>query len=155
MSGLNGDWYEALKGEFSKPYYRKLFETVNEEYRTKLIFPPAQDIFNAFHLTPLKDVKVVILGQDPYHNNGQAHGLSFSVQKGVDIPPSLVNLSLIHIQMCIRDSDVTDMANRNYIIDGKSLMGLMSIKLGLPMRVVVNGQDEEEANECFSNYEFE
>ena len=73
MSGLNGDWYEALKGEFSKPYYRKLFETVNEEYRTKLIFPPAQDIFNAFHLTPLKDVKVVILGQDPYHNNGQAH----------------------------------------------------------------------------------
>ena len=78
--------------EFSKPYYRKLFETVNEEYRTKLIFPPAQDIFNAFHLTPLKDVKVVILGQDPYHNNGQAHGLSFSVQKGVDIPPSLVNI---------------------------------------------------------------
>ena len=92
MSGLNGDWYEALKGEFSKPYYRKLFETVNEEYRTKLIFPPAQDIFNAYHLTPLKDVKVVILGQDPYHNNGQAHGLSFSVQKGVDIPPSLVNI---------------------------------------------------------------
>lgn len=82
----------SMKGEFSKPYYRKLFETVNEEYRTKLIFPPAQDIFNAFHLTPLKDVKVVILGQDPYHNNGQAHGLSFSVQKGVDIPPSLVNI---------------------------------------------------------------
>ena len=93
MSGLNGDWYEALKGEFSKPYYRKLFETVNEEYRTKLIFPPAQDIFNAFHLTPLKNVKVVILGQDPYHNENQAHGLSFSVlptQK--DIPPSLVNI---------------------------------------------------------------
>ena len=92
MSGLNGDWYEALKGEFSKPYYRKLFETVNEEYRTKLIFPPAQDIFNAFHLTPLKNVKVVILGQDPYHNNGQAHGLSFSVLPGNDIPPSLQNI---------------------------------------------------------------
>ena len=72
MAGLNGDWYEALKGEFSKPYYKKLFETVNQEYRTRLIFPPAEDIFNAFHLTPLKDVKVVILGQDPYHNNGQA-----------------------------------------------------------------------------------
>ena len=67
MSGLNGDWYEALKGEFAKPYYRKLFATVNEEYKTRLIFPPAKDIFNAFHLTPLKDVKVVILGQDPYH----------------------------------------------------------------------------------------
>ena len=92
MSGLNGDWYEALKGEFSKPYYRKLFETVNEEYRTKLIFPPAQDIFNAFHLTPLKDVKVVILGQDPYHNVGQAHGLCFSVKPDVEIPPSLVNI---------------------------------------------------------------
>ena len=65
MSGLNGDWYEALKGEFAKPYYRKLFATVNEEYKTRLIFPPAKDIFNAFHLTPLKDVKVVILGQDP------------------------------------------------------------------------------------------
>ena len=92
MAGLNGDWYEALKGEFSKPYYRKLFETVNQEYRTRLIFPPAEDIFNAFHLTPLKDVKVVILGQDPYHNNGQAHGLCFSVKKGVEIPPSLVNI---------------------------------------------------------------
>ncbi len=92
MSGLNGDWYEALKGEFAKPYYRKLFATVNEEYKTRLIFPPAKDIFNAFHLTPLKDVKVVILGQDPYHNHGQAHGLCFSVKKGVEIPPSLVNI---------------------------------------------------------------
>ena len=87
MAGLNGDWYEALKGEFSKPYYKKLFETVNNEYKTRLIFPPAEDIFNAFHLTPLKEVKVVILGQDPYHNNGQAHGLCFSVKKGVEIPP--------------------------------------------------------------------
>ena len=92
MSGINGDWYEALKEEFKKPYYKKLFDTVNTEYHTRKIFPPAQDIFNAFHLTPLKDVKVVILGQDPYHNDGQAHGLSFSVQKGVDIPPSLVNI---------------------------------------------------------------
>lgn len=92
MSGINGDWYEALKEEFKKPYYKKLYDTVNAEYHTRKIFPPAQDIFNAFHLTPLKDVKVVILGQDPYHNDGQAHGLSFSVQKGVDIPPSLVNI---------------------------------------------------------------
>ena len=75
MSGINGDWYEALKGEFKKPYYKTLFNTVNEEYRTRQIFPPANDIFNAFHLTPLKDVKVVILGQDPYHNFNQAHGL--------------------------------------------------------------------------------
>ena len=92
MAGINGDWYEALKGEFKKPYYRKLFDTVNQEYRTQQIFPPAQDIFNAFHLTPLKDVKVVILGQDPYHGPGQAHGMCFSVKKGVALPPSLKNI---------------------------------------------------------------
>ena len=65
---------------------------MNQEYQIRQIFPAADDIFNAFHLTPLKDVKVVILGQDPYHNIGQAHGLSFSVKPGVEIPPSLVNI---------------------------------------------------------------
>ncbi len=92
MAALNGDWLEALQDEFKKPYYRKLYQTVNEEYRTKLIFPPADDIFNAFHMTPLHEVKCVILGQDPYHNNGQADGLCFSVKKGVEIPPSLQNI---------------------------------------------------------------
>ena len=92
MAAISNDWLEALRGEFKKPYYRQLFETVKKEYATHLVFPPADDIFNAFHLTPLKDVKVVILGQDPYHNVGQAHGLCFSVQKGVAIPPSLVNI---------------------------------------------------------------
>ena len=62
MAAINNDWLDALKGEFSKPYYKKLFETVNQEYRTHRVYPPADDIFNAFHLTPLKDVKVVILG---------------------------------------------------------------------------------------------
>ena len=92
MAAINNDWLDALKGEFSKPYYKKLFETVNQEYRTHRVYPPADDIFNAFHLTPLKDVKVVILGQDPYHGDGQAHGLSFSVKPGVEAPPSLVNI---------------------------------------------------------------
>lgn len=92
MAGINGDWYEALKEEFGKPYYKQLFQTIKQEYNSRLIFPPADDIFNAFHLTPLKEVKVVILGQDPYHNHGQAHGLCFSVQKGVNVPPSLVNI---------------------------------------------------------------
>lgn len=92
MAAINNDWLEALKDEFKKPYYRQLFETVNREYQTRLIFPPAEDIFNAFHLTPLKDVKVVILGQDPYHGEGQAHGLCFSVKPEVQIPPSLVNI---------------------------------------------------------------
>ena len=92
MAAINNDWAEALKEEYRKPYYRELYKKINEEYRTREIFPPSDEIFSAFHLTPLKDVKVVILGQDPYHNNGQAHGLSFSVKPGVDIPPSLVNI---------------------------------------------------------------
>ncbi len=92
MPAISGEWEKALQGEFRKPYYRKLFETVGREYRTATVYPPADDIFNAFHLTPLPEVKVVILGQDPYHEPGQAHGLSFSVMPGVEIPPSLVNI---------------------------------------------------------------
>lgn len=89
---IENDWLIPLKPEFAKPYYRELFKFVQEEYATHQIFPPAEDIFNAFHLTPLHEVKVVILGQDPYHNVGQAHGLCFSVKQEVEIPPSLVNI---------------------------------------------------------------
>ena len=92
MAPIAGDWQEALKGEFHQPYYAKLYKTVMTEYRTRKIFPPPEDMFNAFHFTPLNQVKVVILGQDPYHNDGQAHGLCFSVKKGVETPPSLVNI---------------------------------------------------------------
>ena len=92
MAAISNDWAEPLAPEFKKPYYAKLYRTVKEEYQTRQIFPEPNDIFNAFHLTPLSDVKVVILGQDPYHNDGQAHGLCFSVKPDVDIPPSLVNI---------------------------------------------------------------
>lgn len=92
MPPISNDWLEPLRPEFAKPYYRKLYNTVTEEYRTRLIFPPADDIFNAFAFTPLNKVKVVILGQDPYHGDGQAHGLCFSVKPDVEIPPSLVNI---------------------------------------------------------------
>lgn len=92
MGMIQNDWLEPLKPEFSKPYYKKLYEKVQEEYNTRLVFPPANDIFNAFDFTPLSEVKVVILGQDPYHGDGQAHGLSFSVKPGVKIPPSLINI---------------------------------------------------------------
>ena len=92
MGAINNDWLDALKDEFKKPYYKELFQKVNNEYHTHQIFPPADDIFNAFHLTPLANVKVVILGQDPYHGDGQAHGLCFSVKPDVEIPPSLVNI---------------------------------------------------------------
>lgn len=89
---IEGVWLEALKGEFKKEYYKKLYNFVNEEYRTHTIYPPAEDIFNALKYTPLDKVKVLILGQDPYHNVGQAHGLSFSVRHGIEIPPSLKNI---------------------------------------------------------------
>ena len=92
MPPIQGEWEAALRPEFRKPYYRELFRIVGEEYRRGRIYPPADDIFNAFHFTPLSEVKVVILGQDPYHEEGQAHGLSFSVRPGIAIPPSLVNI---------------------------------------------------------------
>lgn len=92
MSQINNDWLEPLKPEFSKEYYKDLFYTLKNEYSNNIIYPDSNDIFNAFHLTPLSKVKVVIIGQDPYHEPGQAHGLSFSVKPGVDIPPSLANI---------------------------------------------------------------
>ncbi len=92
MAAIAGDWLTALKPEFSKPYYRELYKFVGEEYRTHTVYPPAQDIFNALHLTPLHKVRAVILGQDPYHGDHQAHGLCFSVQPGTRIPPSLENI---------------------------------------------------------------
>lgn len=92
MSMINNDWLEVLGEEFRKPYYKALYEFVKNEYNSTQVFPPSEDIFNAFHLTPLSEVKVVIIGQDPYHNIDQAHGLCFSVKPDVDIPPSLVNI---------------------------------------------------------------
>ncbi|MBR3397197.1 MAG: uracil-DNA glycosylase [Lachnospiraceae bacterium] len=92
MPAISGEWEAALKNEFRQPYYRELYRTVRNEYMTRTIYPPAAELFNAFHLTPLEKVKVVILGQDPYHEEGQAHGLCFSVKPGIEIPPSLVNI---------------------------------------------------------------
>ena len=92
MAAISNDWLEPISGEFRKPYYKKLYETVKMEYETREIYPAPDDIFNAFAFTPLSKVKVVILGQDPYHEPGQAHGLCFSVKPDVKIPPSLVNI---------------------------------------------------------------
>lgn len=92
MPPITGTWAEALRDEFKKQYYQELFKRVGAEYGQYKVFPAGDDIFNAFHLTPLDKVKVVILGQDPYHNDGQAHGLCFSVKPNVEIPPSLVNI---------------------------------------------------------------
>lgn len=92
MVRIGNDWDELLKGEFEKEYYLKLREFLKKEYFSGTVYPDMHDIFNALKYTPLCDVKVVILGQDPYHEPSQAHGLCFSVKKGVDKPPSLKNI---------------------------------------------------------------
>lgn len=92
MAMIENDWLDVLKTEFNQPYYRKLYRFVREEYGKRIVYPPADDIFNAFHFTPLGSVKVLLLGQDPYHNAHQAHGLSFSVLPGQAVPPSLQNI---------------------------------------------------------------
>ncbi len=89
---IGNDWDSALKDEFKKDYFLKIMEFVDGEYASKTVYPPYDDIFNAFKFTPLADVKVVILGQDPYHEEGQAHGLAFSTPAGRPIPRSLKNI---------------------------------------------------------------
>lgn len=89
---FENDWQELLEEEMEKEYYQKLREFLVEEYNNHTIYPDKYDIFNALHFTSYKDVKVVILGQDPYHGPNQSHGLAFSVEKGVRIPPSLRNI---------------------------------------------------------------
>ena len=92
MSMIDNDWLDAVSPEFGKDYYKQLYVFLKKEYSERQIFPPSDDIFKAFHLTPLSKVKVVIIGQDPYHGDGQAEGLCFSVHKGIDTPRSLVNI---------------------------------------------------------------
>ena len=89
---IESTWKEALKAEFEKDYFMKLTEFVRNEYREHTCYPPGNEIFNAFNLCPLNNVKVVILGQDPYHGPGQAEGLCFSVKTGIALPPSLINI---------------------------------------------------------------
>lgn len=89
---LQNDWTEVLDEEFEKPYYKELREFLKHAYASERVYPPMEDIYNALRVTPYASTKVVILGQDPYHGPGQAHGLSFSVRPGVQPPPSLLNI---------------------------------------------------------------
>lgn len=92
MIDFGNDWNDVLSNEFSKDYYLQLREFLKEEYKSHTVYPDMYDIYNALKLTAYSDVKVVILGQDPYHGEGQAHGLAFSVKDGVALPPSLRNM---------------------------------------------------------------
>ena len=110
---IEQSWKEALKAEFDKPYFDGLVNFLHEEKASgRKIFPPGRQIFNAFELTPVSNLKVVILGQDPYHGPGQAHGLSFSVPEGVPAPPSLKNIfKEIETDMGVRMSGHTNLEN--------------------------------------------
>ena len=92
MVNIGNEWDQILEGEFDKEYYLTLRKFLIQEYKTKTIYPSMYDIFNALKMTSYGDVKAVILGQDPYHGLGEAHGLSFSVREGVKMPPSLLNI---------------------------------------------------------------
>ena len=92
MAAISNDWNDVLAPEYGKPYYKELFKFVVNEYNTEVVYPPSSDVFNAFHDTSFKDTKAVIIGQDPYHEPGQAMGLSFSVKPDIEIPPSLKNI---------------------------------------------------------------
>ena len=107
MPAISGEWLTALSDEFKKEYYKKLFAKVNEEYKTQTIFPPANDIFNAFHYAPLNEVKVVILGQDPYHGEGEANGLAFADQP----KPMKLENGFIKYEDTIPDTWIFDFQN--------------------------------------------
>lgn len=112
MKIIENDWDDILSDEFEKEYYQNLRHFLDNEYSTKTIFPSKDNIYTALKLTPYKDVKVVILGQDPYHEINQAHGLAFSVNKNVDIPPSLVN-----IYKELKNDLGYEIPNHGYLID--------------------------------------
>ena len=119
---IDESWKRVLQPEFDKPYFELLTEFVRQEYRTKQVFPPSGLIFNAFDSCPFDKVKVVIIGQDPYHDLGQAHGLCFSVQTGVRIPPSLQNIykeieaDLGHPSVCAPQGNLQHWAEQGVLL---------------------------------------
>ena len=120
MIKIRKNWYSLLQSEFEKPYFKKLQEFLSNEYSTRQIYPSKEKIFNALNHVPFDKVKVVIIGQDPYHEPGQAQGLSFSVPENVDIPPSLVNI-MKEIEddlgiKCQKSGDLTRWADQGVLL---------------------------------------
>ena len=125
MVNIGNKWDDILEDEFKKEYYANIREFLKKEYSTKTIFPNMYDIFNALKYTDYEDVKVVILGQDPYHGVGQANGLSFSVKKGIVVPPSLKNIYKeiqdVGIQLDLEDGDLSYLAHQGVLLLNASL----------------------------------
>ncbi|MBE5937650.1 MAG: uracil-DNA glycosylase [Lachnospiraceae bacterium] len=145
MGAITNDWLDAISEEFSKSYYRELYNFVKDEYSRYVIYPPSDDIFNAFHFTPLSNVKVVILGQDPYHGPGQAHGLCFSVKKNIDIPPSLVN---IYKEL---NSDLGCYIPNNGYLEKWAKQGVLMLNTVLTVRAGVANSHQNKGWELFTD----
>ena len=145
MAAITNDWLPALKMEFSKDYYKKLFEFVKDEYSKTVVYPPSDDIFNALHYTPLSEVKVLILGQDPYFNPGQAHGLCFSVRPGVEIPPSLRN---IYTEL---NSDLGLFIPNNGYLEKWARQGVLLLNTVLTVRGGMAGSHQNKGWEKFTD----
>ncbi len=145
MVQIGNDWDEILKGEFDKEYYLKLREFLKYEYQHYRIHPDMYDIFNALKWTAYKDTKIVILGQDPYHGPNQAHGLAFSVQKGVETPPSLVN-----IYKELRDELGTYIPNNGYL-EHWARQGVLLLNAALTVREYQANSHRGRGWEIFTN----
>ena len=129
---INKKWDIILKDEFKKDYFKRLGIFVKSEYKNKIVFPPYQNIFDALRFTDYDEVKVVILGQDPYHGLGEAHGLSFSVREGVSMPPSLQNIfKELYNDLGIKrsKSDLTDWAREGILL----LNAIMTVEKDRPL----------------------
>ena len=132
MVQFGNDWDSLLSDEFEKPYYKKLRAILKKEYTSKKIYPDMNDIFNALKTTPFNSVKAVIIGQDPYHGEGQAHGMCFSVKKGIDVPPSLVNIfTELHNDLGLKipnSGDLTKWAESGVLL----LNNVLTVRAGQP-----------------------
>ena len=142
---IENSWKEKLQQEFEKPYFKTLTNFIRTEYKTHKIFPPANLIFNAFDKCPFGDVKVVIIGQDPYHNIDQANGLSFSVNEGVKIPPSLLNI----YKEIETDLGVTTPKSGN--LERWSRQGVLLLNATLTVRAHTPGSHQEKGWEQFTD----
>lgn len=138
-------WKELFEEEQEKAYYQKLMTFLDEEYHSKLIYPPRKDLFTCFEVCPYEQVKVVILGQDPYHQEGQAHGLCFSVRKGVKIPPSLRNI----YKELKSDMDGT-IPSHGYLIDWAK-QGVFMMNAVMSVQAGKAGSHQKKGWETFSD----
>lgn len=139
---IEGEWLKYLQDEFSKDYYKGLYETVNNAYANQTVYPPANELFSALELTPYESVKCVILGQDPYHGKGQAHGLAFSVKPECPIPPSLQNI-YTEIRREYRIPDISDISPKNGYLINWAKQGVLLLNTSL---TVLEGKPGSHSN---------